>query len=192
MRLLKPFSGNSRPLKPPFHALAISMLFYFVLSLLSAPSAQAMHEDFENENYKRPALVATGAVSGIYLVSRLNDSPIFFGAIFGMTSLYLMNEWYRNEEEWLNLIVPFATLTLSLINFTLLNNDDEYSKHDVFLYNTIGVGAILMYATVEHARHHGHFSEFEKSRRKKREENYGRVLPIIGANEYSAVWQKNF
>lgn len=166
MKSLKLFSGKGlRKASGSFktgHKIIFTATILFMM-VFARQSAYAMHEDFINHNYARPGWVGLSAVAGVYFISELDGGPIFFGSMYGLGALYLMNERYSLQEDVTQLVVPLTTLTLSVLNFWLLSDDDKYSKHDVFLYNTIGVGSIVGYAIWEHSTGHAHYARADSS-----------------------------
>lgn len=128
--------------------------FYFFLlflQLFTSSKSYAFHQDFENREYTRPALITAGVVSATYLISENDEGTALFTGIYSIGAIYLMNEWYQNEKEFTDLIVPFSLLTLAVVNISLLRDDDDYSENDVFIYNLAGLGLIASYAIWEHA-----------------------------------------
>lgn len=133
----------------------------------------AIHTDFENHNYTRPALVGLGAISGIFLVSEMENGPTTFAALYSMGTLYLMREWYRDEQELTELVVPFGLLTMAVLNAALFADENDYTSHDVFIYNIAGSGLLTAYAMWEHAQ------MTPGERRRKNQSNHVEILPWI-------------
>lgn len=165
-----------------------SLTLCFFISVLGLHPAHALHEDFVNQNYMRPAWVGVGALTGIYVVSQLNDGPIFFGTLHGLSSLYLIHSLPENLSRT-QMIVPLATLAMSILNFALLNNNDKYSKHDVFLYNTLGVGSIVSYAIWQHSTRGGSYTQNKFLKKSTNRSFQWSVYPLISQN---SIIKKSF
>jgi hypothetical protein len=126
-------------------------IFFFALAVAPGfAKADTLFENLDNREFHRPAWYGAGAVTGIFLVSQGADGPSIFGGLYAISTLYLMNEWYTQENDVTELIVPFGSLVMSVTNFALLSNDDKYDKNDVFVYNLAGSAALVGYAYWEH------------------------------------------
>lgn len=118
--------------------------------------------------------LGAGVVATTYLISETHDGPAIFAGVYSLGTLYLMNEWYENKNDYTDLIVPFSLLTLGVINIALFRNDDEYSKNDVFIYNITGLSLIAAYAWWEHKQNTTPNSSLTK------------LLPVL-TNDYSGL-----
>jgi hypothetical protein len=130
--------------------------------------AQAIHTDIENRNYTQPALIGLGAISGAFLISEMENGPTIFATLYSMGTLYLMREWYRDEQELTDLVVPFGLLTMAVLNAALFTDED-----DVFIYNIAGAGLLTAYAMWEHAQ------MTPGQRRRKNQSNQVEIWPLI-------------
>ena len=125
---------------------------FFIFCFFFGAPAFAMHSDFEKGEYLRPSLITLGVVTTTYVVSEMESGPALFAGLYAAGSLYLMNETYRSGDELDELILPFGLITLSVANAALFSDEDDFSNHDVFIYNLAGLGLLSAYAIWEHAQ----------------------------------------
>ncbi len=114
-----------------------------------------------------------------YLISQTKNGPLIFGGLYAMGTLVLMREtYYKNETEAADLVVPFTLLAFSVLNISLLNNNDHYTYDQVFAYNMIGTGIVAAYALWEISQHDSH----------GRRRHYGDIVPFIQDNHSGLAW----
>lgn len=119
--------------------------------LTYSPALLASHDSFEKSEFTRPILLGTAALAGTYFISVMDEGPAVFAGLYSMGALYLLHEWKKNKKyETSDLIVPFGLLSLALVNITLLRDHDRYSQHDIFIYNTTGIGLLTAYTIWVH------------------------------------------
>lgn len=183
MKSSKHFSGNT------YSILNRVLILFFISALFFSKNSHALHDDFENHNYARPTFASIGLITGVYVLSEIDGGPIIFGTVYSLSALYLLNERYTIDSDLTQLMIPLGLFTLSLVNFALLNEEDDFSKNDVFIYNTVGLSLLAAYAIWEHSNPHARIVDGQTTQQSK---IHIAVHPYTKANEFGAILNINY
>jgi hypothetical protein len=147
---------------------------------LNQPEPTAVYD--HESHLKKYLLFGAAEVATIYLVSQTQNGPIIFGGIYAAGALFTMREtFYAHDEDPVDLFVPIGMLTMSVLNFALLNNDSRYTYNDVFFYNLGGAAILNAYALWDNSqrRSDGHRKSYS-------------FLPFVRESHTGFAWQLRY